>query len=901
MASSLQDNSSAPQSTESDNSSLLPLLPLKDIVVFPHMIVPVFIGESICIHAVEEALAGDKKIFLSAFQVACVSSEKLRCDQEPPFDVYNVGTICSIMRTRKLPDGRMKVLVQGLYKATLDELVSVNRFPLVRVHSQDLPRPSHQTSSSRSQTLNRKIEAMVRSVRENLEKIVNMGQLLSPDILLVIEDVKNPARLSDLIASNLGLKVQDAQEILCADSPLESLKAVNGYLSREIEVHQMQVRIQSQAKEEMGKMQREHYLREQIRVLKNELGDHDSKDELEELWQKLETVSLSEEAREEVVRHLKRLQRMHVDSSEAALSRTYVETMLSLPWGLESDDNLELRRVSEVLDEDHFGLEAVKERILEYLAVKKLNPGLRSPILCFVGPPGVGKTSLGRSVAKSMDRKFSRISLGGVKDDAEIRGHRKTYVGSYPGRIMSAIKKAGVMNPVIMLDEIDKVGHDHRGDPASALLEALDPAQNSAFQDHYLGVPFDISRVMFIANANSLDTIPHPLRDRLEIIEVNGYSFEEKVSIAKEFLVPKQILENGLANYKMNFTPAALQRVIQGYTRESGLRSLEKRIACICRKKARLLAESTEKENAKVEAGSADQRSHYAGKDTEPSSGDRRSEASVSPLRGREGLKNKEVRSSGVTSGGHARAKKITHQSKKIHSSPSLRITAAAVEQMLGAPMFGEEFYHFDASVGVALGMAYTYFGGEILAIEVNIMPAPAFKLVLTGQLGDVMKESAHAALSFLRSRQKQLGIAEGSFEKREFHIHVPAGAVSKDGPSAGIAITTALLSALLGRAPRARTCLSGELTLHGKVLAVGGLKEKLLAAQREGVEVAILPEKNRGTYDHLPAVVRRKTVVRFVSCYEEIFDYMFGGDSDCEKLPLSPHSSSHLPEKVAG
>lgn len=847
----------AKQHDEQDGAICLPLLPLKDIVVFPHMIVPVFIGESICIQAVEEALTGDKKIFLSAFQVAGAASERLVCHQEPPFDVYNTGTICSIMRTRKLPDGRMKVLVQGLSKAHLEEMVSVERFPLVKVQSQSLPQQDQEEGLP-----SRKIEAMVRSVRENLEKIVNMGQLLSPDILLIVEDVKDPARLADLIASNLGLKVQDAQEILCASGALESLSAVNTYLSREIEVHQMQMRIQSQAKEEIGKMQREHYLREQIRVLKSELGDHDAKDELEEFWQKLESMSLSDEAREEVSRHLKRLQRMHVDSSEAVLSRTYVETVLGLPWGMESDDILELKRVSEVLDEDHFGLEAVKERILEYLAVKKLNPGLRSPILCFVGPPGVGKTSLGRSIARSMDRKFARISLGGVKDDAEIRGHRKTYVGSYPGRIVSAIKKAHVMNPVIMLDEIDKVGHDHRGDPASALLEALDPAQNHAFQDHYLGVPFDISRVMFIANANTLDTIPHPLRDRLEVIEVHGYSFDEKVSIAREFLVPKQIRENGLSDWKVSFSQAAIQRLIQGYTRESGLRSLEKQIACICRKQARHLAESSEEQSSQSKSV--------------PKAGVRRFPQEVS-----------------VENSGKEGAERVV-------GSP-LKVTAAQVEQLLGAPMYGEEFCHFDASVGVALGMAYTYFGGEILAIEVNIMPAQAFKLELTGQLGDVMKESACAALSFLRSRQQRLGIPEGSFEKREFHIHVPAGAVAKDGPSAGVAITTALLSALLNKPPRSKTCLSGELTLHGKVLAVGGLKEKLLAAQREGVETAILPEKNRATYLHLPAAVRRKVTVHFVSCYEEIFDLVFHGES--AGAPLSLPSSPVLPEteKVAG
>ena len=542
------------QSLTSSHLKQMPLLPLKDIVVFPHMIIPVFIGENVCVDAVEDALAHDKKIFLSAFKVPGVDSLKHACDQSPPYDVYNVGTVCSIMRTRKLADGRMKVLVQGLYKAMLKEIVSTEKFPTVS--TQSMVQMGKEDPSSSSHTP-RQVEAMIRAVRDNLEKIVNLGKILSPDILLIVEDVKDPLRLADLIASNLGLKVQDAQEILHSSSAFESLEAVNSYLTREIEVYQMQMKIQSQAKEEMSKMQKEHYLREQIRVLKLELGDQDPKDEIEEMWQSMDQTALSEEAREEVGRHLKRLQKMHPDSSEAVMCRTYIETVLSLPWEIRSKDNLELKRVSEVLGENHFGLKTVKERILEYLAVKKLNPSLNPPILCFVGPPGVGKTSLGQSIAKAMNRKFARISLGGVRDDAEIRGHRKTYVGAYPGRVITAIKKTGVMNPVIMLDEIDKLCSDHRGDPASTLLEILDPSQNDAFHDHYLGLSFDVSSVMFIANANTLETVPHPLKDRLEIIEVGGYTVEEKLQIARDFLVPKQLSENGLLPWNVEFSSSA--------------------------------------------------------------------------------------------------------------------------------------------------------------------------------------------------------------------------------------------------------------------------------------------------------------------------------------------------------
>lgn len=821
-------------SEEETNNALMPLLPLKDIVVFPHMIIPVFIGENVCMDAVDAALKGDKKIFLSAFKVPGFDSPKHACDQSPPYDVYNVGAVCSIMRTRKLADGRMKVLVQGLYKATLSHLDTSYTYP--RVHISPL------MAADSSKVVSHETEAMIRAVRDNLEKIVNLGKVLSPDILLIVEDVRDPLRLADLIASNLGLKVQDAQEILHSQTVLESLESVHAYLAREIEIYQMQVKIQSQAKEEMSKLQKEHYLREQIRALRLELGDQDPKDEMEEMWQKMEQTKLTQEAKDEVSRHLKRMQKMHPDSSEAAMCRTYVDTVLSLPWQVKSTDNLELKRVSEVLGENHFGLKVVKERILEYLAVKKLNPSLNPPILCFVGPPGVGKTSLGQSIAKAMNRQFERISLGGVRDDAEIRGHRKTYVGAYPGRVITAIKKASVMNPVIMLDEIDKLCQDHRGDPASSLLEILDSSQNQAFYDHYLGVAFDVSSVMFIANANTLDPIPLPLRDRLEIIEVGGYSMDEKLSIAQDFLVPKQLSENGLSCWNVEFSKGALQSLIQGYTKESGLRGLEKKIASVCRKQARNLAEKQEQQ-------------------------DRAS-------------------------------------SKKSSSSPKhvIKITPSSIERFLGARAVLDDFYHLEPEVGVALGMAYTYFGGEILAIEVNIIPAAKTQLVLTGQLGDVMKESASAALSFLRSQQEVFGIEKGVFKQKEFHVHVPAGAVPKDGPSAGVAITTALLSALLKVPPRPKTCLTGELTLHGKVLPIGGLKEKILAAKREGLKTAIIPEKNRNTFEHLQLGKKNKLDVVFVRHYHEIFTYMFPHLISVSDEPHTAHpiSSGALWDKAA-
>lgn len=777
---------------------VIPLLPLKDIVVFPNMIVPVFINEDLCVNAVENALNKDRKIFLSAFKVMGQDGEGLDTRLDPPFDVYTIGTVCSIMRTRKLPDGRMKVLVQGLQKASIQELTQTDEFPIVKVSPIQEPKLANSSSE---------VEALIRAVRESLEKVVSLGKVLSPDILMILEDVSEPGRLADLVASNLGMKVHEAQTILAVNSPIDRLRKVYTCLSREIEVYQMQVRIQSNAKDEIGRMQREYYLREQMRAIKSELGDSDGKEELDILWQKMEETPLNQPAREEMMRQLKRLERMHQDTSEAALTRTHVETILSLPWGKFSDDNLDLKNAQQVLDSDHYGLTQVKDRILEYLAVKKLNPKAKSPILCFVGPPGVGKTSLGRSIAESLGRKFARIALGGVRDEADIRGHRKTYVGAFPGRIVQGLKSCGSSNPVIMLDEIDKLASDHRGDPSSALLEVLDPEQNHSFVDHYLGVSFDLSDIMFIANANTLDTIPSPLRDRLEIIEVSGYSEDEKVIIANQYLIPKQIKEAGLQDAEVSFSKNSVSTIINSYTRESGLRGLEKKIASVCRKIARQYAEAQE--------------------------------ASAVPSR--------------------------------------IRLTPSLIQRHLGAERYGENFYHQEPHIGVALGLAYTQYGGELMAIESSLVATGKGKLVLTGKLGEVMKESAQAALSYVRSQARYFGVEPEIFDTNELHIHFPAGAVPKDGPSAGIAIATSILSALLNRPPREKIAMTGEITIHGKVLAIGGLKEKLLAAQREGMDSAVLPAKNKASFQELPQSLKRNLKVHFVTEYNEVFDVLFG------------------------
>jgi ATP-dependent Lon protease len=811
------------EQTALDLAHELPLLPLKDIVVFPHMIVPVFINEDLCVNAVENALAGSRKIFLSAFKVAGEEGEGLECNLEAPFDVYNMGTVCSVMRTRKLPDGRMKVLVQGIHKAKIQEMISTEGYPSVRVV---------QMSDALVASSSPELEALVRAVRDSLEKVVSLGKVLSPDILMILEDVSDPSRLADLVASNLGLKVTDAQRILAVQNPLDRLRRVHQYLSREIEVYQMQVRIQSQAKEEIGRMQREHYLREQIKVIKNELGDNDGKDEVDNLWKRMEGVTLTDEAKEEVTRQIKRLERMHQDTSEASLTRTHIEAILSLPWGKKSSDAIEIATTKKILNEDHHGLDQVKDRILEFLAVKKLNPGAKSPIICFVGPPGVGKTSLGKSIAKSMGRQFSRIALGGVRDEAEIRGHRKTYVGAYPGRVINSLKQAQSMNPVIMLDEIDKLGSDHRGDPSSALLEVLDPEQNKNFIDHYIGVAVDLSDVTFIANANTLDTIPGPLRDRLEIIEVSGYSEEEKLIIANQFLIPKTIKETGLDKANVSFSKPSVTAIINGYTRESGLRGLEKQIASVCRKLAREYAETGSFEAA---------------------------------------------------------------------NSGSLKMTPAMIQKHLGANKYGDSFYHHDPMRGVALGLAYTQYGGEVLAIETNLFPAPSARLVLTGQLGDVMKESAQTALSFLRSNAADFGFDPDILNKNEIHVHIPAGAVPKDGPSAGITLACSILSAILGRAPNGKIAMTGEITLHGMVLPIGGLREKVLAALREEVEHILVPMKNKANFDVLPANVKKKIKVTFVKSYQEVFKIMFGAAGAAKDIiPIRGHRAGSAENDLA-
>ena len=756
---------------EGDNiefKETLPLLPIRDLVVYPFMILPLFVGRESSIKAVEESLNNTDRLIL-------LSSQKdIQCEHPKPSEIFDLGTVAMIMRMRKLPDGRVKILIQGLTKARINSFEQTDDFFKVNVSKVEA------VESTGNKEVN---EALMRSVRENLEKVISIGKVLSPDILMVLEDIQDPGRLSDLVASNLNLKVQEAQSILETIDATERLQKINDLLERELEILAVQQQIKSSAKGEISKNQKEYFLREQIKAIKTELGDDNLNDEFSELRQKLETKGLPEEALKETQKQLLRLERMHPDSSESSILRTYIEWMLDIPWQEKSEEKTDLKFAKEVLDEDHFDLEKIKERVLEYLAVRSLKGGhVKGPILCFAGPPGVGKTSLGKSIAKATGREFVRMSLGGVKDESEIRGHRRTYVGSMPGRFIQAMKQAKTTNPVIMLDEIDKMGSDYKGDPSSALLEVLDPEQNSTFRDHYLNVSYDLSNVMFVATANVLDQIPGPLRDRMEVINLSGYSQEEKLEISKQYLIPKQMDENGITNDHVEFHEEGVISVIDGFTREAGLRNLERQIGSLCRKVAKKIAGG---ENSK------------------------------------------------------------TH------------ILSRTVEELLGPAMYSKEDGREFDEIGVATGLAWTAVGGEILFIETSKMKGQG--VTLTGQLGDVMKESAQAAFGYIRSNAEELGIDEEIFESKEIHIHLPAGAIPKDGPSAGITLATSIVSLLTESFVSKDIAMTGEITLTGKVLPVGGIKEKALAAMRAGIETIIIPWKNQKDLAEIPEKYRQK------------------------------------------
>jgi ATP-dependent Lon protease len=744
----------------------LPVLPVRDIVVFPYMIIPLFVGRDISIKAIDHALNTNRMVVL-------MSQKDINVEAPSPDDLYSVGTVCMIIRMLKLPDGRVKILVQGLSKVRALSFTQTDPFFIAKIDK--LP-------EQKAEGVSLENEALLRNVKEQLDKAVTLGRTILPDVMVVIENIDDPGRLADLIASNLGLRTEQAQEILEMPDPIGRLNRISEILAREIQLLTIQQKIQTEARGEIDKTQREYFLREQLKAIQRELGDIDERgEEIGEFRRKIEEAKMPEKVMKEAEKQLKRLEKMHPESAESGTIRTYLEWLTELPWSKSTKDQLDIKVAEKVLNEDHYDLEKVKERILEYLSVRKLKEKMKGPILCFIGPPGVGKTSLGRSIARSLGREFIRMSLGGVRDEAEIRGHRRTYVGALPGRIIQGIKQAGTSNPLLMLDELDKIGADFRGDPSSALLEVLDPEQNNSFMDHYLAVPFDLSKVMFITTGNLTDTIPGPLRDRMEILYLSGYTDEEKLQIARKYLVPKQLDEHGISAKMLKIGDSAIRQIISHYTREAGVRNLEREIANLCRKVAKRVAEG----KAKV-----------------------------------------------------------------------FDVTGNTISRYLGSPKYLPEEEMKQNEVGVSTGLAWTEAGGDVIFVEAMLMKGKG-TLTMTGQLGDVMKESAQAALSYVRSKGKELGIDADAFSQNDLHIHVPAGAIPKDGPSAGITMATAIASAFTGRAVRRDVAMTGEITLRGRVLPIGGLKEKALAAKRMGIKMIVVPKRNKKDVDDLPKYVK--------------------------------------------
>ncbi|MGQ9854185.1 MAG: endopeptidase La [Candidatus Oleimicrobiaceae bacterium] len=758
----------------------LPVLPLRDTVVFPFVATPLIVARKPSVQLIDDVLSGDRLL-------ALVAQRRPELEEPKPEDIHTVGTAAIVLKMLKFPDGSLRVLVQGIERIRVLEYVASEPYYRARIK---VLRESYRPST--------KIEALMRNVQIQFQKIVSLVPHLPDELQVVAMNLQDPGRLADLVASNINLNLQEKQEILELADVERRLERLTVFLTRELEVLELGSKIQSQVQSELGKNQREYFLREQLKAIQQELGIGDERSaEINELRKAIEDAKMPEQAYKEAMRELDRLAKMQPGAAEYTVSRTYIDWLVALPWSVSTEDNLDIEAARRVLDEDHYDLEKVKERILEYLAVRKLKPDSKGPILCFVGPPGVGKTSLGRSIARALGRRFVRMSLGGVRDEAEIRGHRRTYIGALPGRIIQGLKNARANNPVFMLDEVDKIGADFRGDPSSALLEVLDPEQNFSFSDHYLEVPFDLSKVMFITTANVLDTVPPALRDRMEVLELPGYIAEEKLHIAFKYLVPRQIEENGLKGKHITFTRAAVRRIIQEYTREAGVRNLEREIASICRKVAKEVA-------------------------------------------------------------AHGDSKHI--------------ITPDKLEEYLGPGKFYSEVKERTSEPGVATGLAWTPVGGDILFVEATKMRGNN-RLTLTGQLGEVMRESAQAALSYVRSRAAQLGINEEVFEKHDIHVHVPQGAIPKDGPSAGVTIATSLVSLLTGRPIRSDIAMTGEITLRGKVLPVGGIKEKVLAARRAGIRHVILPRKNEKDLAEIPAELRKEMSFYFVDSMDQVLE----------------------------
>lgn len=757
----------------------IPILPLRGLLVFPYTVIHLDVGRKKSINAIEEAMLGSKEIFLA-------TQKEAQTDEPTENDIYEVGTVAEIRQVLKMPGGTMRVLVEGLYRARIKKFLPNDDYMQVEIEE----------FKTETVTKDAGMEALMRTVINQFEQYVRLSKKIPPETVASVVAIDEPGRLADVIASHLNLRLTDKQQVLEAMDVAERLNFVCEILSKEMEVLDLERKINIRVRKQMEKTQKDYYLREQMKAIQKELGERDERSsEIDELKERLEKAKLPADVLEKLRKEVERLEKMPPSNAEAVVIRNYLDWALSLPWSVETRDRLDLNMAEKILEEDHYGLEKPKERILEYLAIRKLAKKMKGPILCLVGPPGVGKTSLGKSVARSLGRKFVRMSLGGVRDEAEIRGHRRTYIGAMPGRILNSIKQAGSRNPVFLLDEIDKMTMDFRGDPASALLEVLDPEQNNTFSDHYLDIPFDLSKVLFITTANSAYNIPRPLLDRMEVIEISGYTEEDKVNIATGYLVPKQIKEHGLKKKNINFSEAALRKIIREYTREAGVRSLERQIASICRKVARQVVKD------------------------------------------------------------------------KNHAA---NITVNNLGKYLGTAKYRYGTAEKKSQVGVTTGLAWTDSGGDILAIEVALTKGKG-RLTLTGKLGEVMKESAQAGLTYIRSKAEELGISPEVLDGYDIHIHVPEGAIPKDGPSAGITMATSLASAMSGRAVRHDLAMTGEITLRGNVLPIGGLKEKALAAHRAGIDTIILPQENQKDLEDVPANVRKKMKFILVSHMDEV------------------------------
>lgn len=765
-----------------DDIKRLPLLPLRGLSIFPYMVLHFDVGREKSIRALEEAMISDQLIFL-------VTQRDAHTDLPDTEDFYEVGTISKIKQLLKLPGDTIRVLVEGLSRAEIKEIIPEEAYFLVDV--------LEQVEVQKAGDL--ELEALRRSVLEVFDEYIKANPKVAPETLITVSDIEDASRFADVVASNLTIKIEEKQEILSLFDIKERIEKIYEILSRELEILEIERKINSRVRKQIDKSQKEYYLREQLKAIQRELGEKEGYgDEIDLYREKLSKLEIPEEVKDKVEKELDRLSKMSPGSPEVGVTRTYLDWIFDLPWNTATVDNLDIKNARRVLDEDHYGLKKVKERVLEYLAIRQLSHNMKGPILCLVGPPGVGKTSIAKSIARAMGRKFARMSLGGVRDEAEIRGHRRTYIGAIPGRIIYSIKQAGSKNPLFLFDEIDKLASDFRGDPASALLEVLDAEQNKDFRDHYMELPFDLSKVMFLTTANAIDTIPAPLLDRMEVIHVSGYTEEEKLHIATDYLVPKQIKEHSLSKENIIMSEATIRGIINGYTREAGVRSLEREIANVLRKCATQIVED---------------------------------------------------------------------------STKKVRITPANLKKYLGIPKYRYELINQKNEIGVVTGLAWTSVGGETLFIEVSVMPGTG-KLELTGHLGDVMKESARAGLSYIRSKAEQFGIDKEFTKNMDIHIHVPEGATPKDGPSAGITMTTALISALTKIPVFRDVAMTGEVTLRGRVLPIGGLKEKVLAAKRAGIKTIILPFENEKDLEEIPDTVKRNMKFVLASDMDDVLPH---------------------------